>query len=122
MRTDFSRTHADNMQAVRKHKELLRVLCEANPRQRKALLAKASPAQINLFSELALNLLGSKVPISPCQYKKLKKFKKHLRILGCRKSSLRKRKKIVNQVGGALLPLLIKPVLALLGSVLGTAL
>ena len=111
------------MDNVKRHADLLRALCTLPLEQRKALLKRANKSQVNCLSELALNLLNRRIPVSSTQRARLTRFKKQLRILGCRNASLKKRKRVLSQSGGAaFLPLLLNIALPVISSLVGSAL
>jgi hypothetical protein len=106
------------MRRLRKHGAFLRALCNLNQAQRKVLLKHLTADQTNCLSELALNLLNFNLPVPTATRSKLRKHRAALRKLANKNSSVKRRKKIVQQTGG-FLPLLIKPALALLSGILG---
>jgi len=66
------------------------MLQEANRSKRQELLQHANADQINAVSELALNLLKNKIPVTPPILAKLRPYKKVLRDLGRRRHSVKK--------------------------------
>ena len=92
------------MQRLRRQLPFLRsVLQEANRFKRQDLLQHANADQINAVSELALNLLKNKIPITPPLVAKLRPYKKVLRDLGRRQHSVKKRRAwLVQQKGQGL--------------------
>ena len=57
--------------------------------------------------EIAVNILKGKVPLNPTQFQKLKKKRAGIRLFADKKVGLlKKKKKLLNQSGGFLLPLL----------------
>ena len=104
---------------IKRNAPLLRALCNAPPRKRKDILRHSSDDFIHTLCELSLNLLKGNVPLSTCQYKKLKRQKNIIRALACKKTSLkRKRGTLMKQSGGFILPLL-SAVVPLFGQLLG---
>ena len=80
------------MQRLRRQLPFLRsVLQEGNRFKRQELLQHANADQINAVSELALNLLKNKIPVTPPIMAKLRPYKKVLRDLGRRQHSVKKR-------------------------------
>ena len=76
------------------------VLQEANQHRRRDLLKHANKDQINAMSEMTLNLLKNNIPISPVTMARLRPYRQSLRKLGNRRSSLKKRRRILqNQKG-----------------------
>ena len=92
------------MQRLRRQWPFLRsVLQEANRFKRQDLLQHANADQINAVSELVLNLLKNKIPVTPPIMAKLRPYKKVLRDLGRRRHSVKKRRAwLVQQKGRGL--------------------
>ena len=94
---------------VAHHKFLHGILKQANRYKRQVMLENANKEQINAVSEMVLNLLSGKIPVSRPVYKSLKKKATKLRELGSRRTSLKKRKTILlnhlksKQKGGSIL-------------------
>ena len=85
------------MQRLRLQLPFLRsVLQEANRSKRQELLQHANADQVNAMSELVLNLLKNKIPVTPPILAKLRPYKKVLRDLGRRRHSVKKRKCVVS--------------------------
>lgn len=93
---------------------LLHALVYAPPKLRRALIQHAHKDLIRCICECALNLLHGNIPLKDCEKSKLCKHKKILRKLADRKQSLIRKKKILNQKGGAFLPLLLGPLISAL--------
>ena len=91
------------MQRLRRQLPFLRsVLQEANRFKRQDLL-HANADQINAVSELVVNLLKNKIPVTPPIMAKLRPYKKVLRDLGRRRHSVKKRRAwLVQQKGQGL--------------------
>jgi len=92
------------MQRLRRQLPFLRsVLQEANRFKRQDLLQHANADQINAVSELVLNLLKNKIPVTPSIVAKLRPYKKLLRDLGRRQHSVKKRRQwLISQKGRGL--------------------
>ena len=90
------------MQRLRRQLPFLRsMLQEANGSKRQELLQHAD--QINAVSELVLNFLKNKIPVTPPMLAKLVPYKKVLRDLGRRRHSVKKRRQwLVRQKGRGL--------------------
>jgi len=94
-------------------KALLKMLHKASPKLRKALLADLPPEIVQLLSECALNILKGTITLSKYHKDKLKKYRKSLHTLSKKKTSLAKKKKIIQKGGflpailGGVLPALI---------------
>jgi len=77
------------------------VLKEANRKKRRELLHHANSDQINSISEVALNLLKNRIPLTPQIMAKLRPHKKALRTLAQRRQSLKKRRELLMQQRGS---------------------
>lgn len=88
----------------------------ATKKERIKLLQQAKSCIYYSISEISKNTLNGNIPIDNNSKKKLVKYKGDLRILS-RKSrvSLKRRKEIVLQSGGAFLPALLWPAISYLG-------
>ena len=93
------------MKRIRSNYHALQVLKTADPELRKAILAKCKGELVKTLSECSLNLLRGNVKLTPCQKRKLRKYRAHLRKLADKRVSLTSKKAIV-QRGGFFLPLL----------------
>ena len=92
---------------VRRNLSLLKQLLHSSPSQRKIIIKSASKDLILTLCEIAVNILKGKVPLNPTQYQKLKKKRIGIRLFADKKVGLlKKKKKLLNQSGGFLLPLL----------------
>ena len=99
---------------VRSQLNTLKKLQKCSSKERKKLLIHGGkPLQLCL-RECAINVLKGNVHLSKPQFKRLKKFKKHLRDLS-HKSTSHKRRLQIEQRGG-FLPMLLAPIV---GSLLG---
>jgi len=79
------------------------MLQEGNRFKRQDLLQHANADQINAVSELVLNLLKNKIPVTPPIVAKLRPYKKVLRDLGRRQHSVKKRRQwLISQKGRGL--------------------
>lgn len=89
------------MKRLRRQRPFLEaILKEANRNKREEMLQHANADQINAVSEMVLNLLKNRVPISPPLTAKLRRYRDSLRELGKRGNSLkRRRKKLISQKG-----------------------
>ena len=92
------------MQRLRRQLPFLwSMLQEANRFKRQDLLQHANADQINAVSELVLNFLKNKIPVTPPIMAKLQPYKKVLRDLGRRRHSVKKRRQwLVEQKGRGL--------------------
>ena len=92
------------MQCLRRQLPFLRsMLQDANGPKLQDLLQHANADQINAVSELVLNFLKNKIPVTPPMLAKLQPDKKVLRDLGRRRHSVKKRRQwLVQQKGRGL--------------------
>lgn len=72
---------------------------------------------LDCFSECSKNIILGKVTLKPNQLRRLRRERKNLRALALKKTSLKKKRKILQKGGfiGALLP----PILSVLGNLFG---
>ena len=94
------------MKRIRSNYHALQVLKTAYPKLRKAILANSKSELVKTMSECSLNLLRGNIKLAPCQKKKLRKYRVHLRKLADKRVSISSKKKDIVQRGGFLLPLL----------------
>ena len=74
------------------------ILRESNRYKREELLLHANTDQINTVSEIVLNLLKNKIPLSPPIMARLKRYKN---MVGKRKHSVKRRRQhLISQKGG----------------------
>lgn len=91
---------------IKRNWPLLKALFEGNARQKRAILQTASGELINTICELALNVLKGNIPLTGSQLKKIRKQKVGIKLFANKKTSIKKKRKVLNQKGGFLLPLL----------------
>jgi len=87
--------------------------CKAG--QRKKLISKATPDQVKTIADCAHNILIKNIPLSNSQFNQLKRHKHVVRQIGTKGVSLKKKKKLMSQRGGAILSILA-PILASVAS------
>ena len=100
---------------IRKYGSFLDGLSRLPPKCRTKLINDSPKEVIDCVGECCLNLIN----VSNAQKKTLNAKKHHIRLLSSKRVPVGYKKKLLTQKGGALLGLLLKP---LLGSVLGTLL
>jgi hypothetical protein len=98
-------------------KSLHNISKNKNPIARNRLILDVEKCVIDAISEIAKNCLAGNINLKTCDFNKLSKYKKTLRQIS-KKSSVEKRKRILQQKGG-FLSLLIPPALSLIASVVG---
>lgn len=95
-----------------KDRALLEALIHATPKERKALLKACDASRIHSICECAYNLLRGNIPLSEKERKQLSKHKSILRRIVKRGECwAKKRKYLVQQGGGVIIPLLLSTAL-----------
>ena len=95
----------------------LKSLSDMKNRDRKKFIASCNKNFILCICECVKNALKGYLPLKKCQLKSLSRHKQSLRQLALKKTSLSRRKKILQR--GGLLGLLIGPLVSSLSSLLG---
>lgn len=99
-------------QAIKKNMNLLRALSLMTPKQRRSVLKAADKDLIQSVCECAYNLLLGNINITPQLKRKLSKYKAVLRRIVKKGEKFKSKKRyIIQQGGGVILPLLISAVL-----------
>lgn len=101
------------------NKNILKVLVNAKPALRKAILNVADKNLVHSICEICDNTLLGNIPLSGVQKSQIQKHKKVLRNLATRRQSWKKKKEILVQRGGAFLPILLSILSSVLPAVLG---
>lgn len=100
-----------------KNCELLRALLKLGNKERAALLKTVGDKEIHCVCECIYNTLKGKVPLTAPQKTQLSRHKSILRRIVKPKESISKKRKLLVQNGGALLPLILAPIITgLLGN------
>ena len=88
---------------------------------RKKMIQESPKEVIDCVGECGINLIKGNVRLTNAQKNQLRARKQHIRLLSSKQVPLdTTKKKIINQKGGALLGLLLKPLIApIIGSFLG---
>ena len=94
------------MSRLQSQLHFLNVLKDAKPQARRALLASADDELIKAIVGCALNTLNGNDKLTKEEKTKLKKYKSRLRALIDRKISFRRKRKLLVQKGGLIVPLL----------------
>ena len=102
---------------VRKQAPILKYLCKANPRQARAIINTADNELLNTLCECSLNVLQGRIPVTPHQKQKLRRFKNQLHTLASKNASLTRKKKLLQK--GGFLSALLSPIAGLLTNLLG---
>lgn len=105
---------------LQNHFDTIKVLSKPNPKQNKAIIHHADDELVKCICECIQNIANGVVKISPSTKSKLCKHKQKIRQIIDKRTGIKKKKKLLEQSGG-FLPLLLAPVVGLLGSVVGEA-
>ena len=105
------------MSNLKHHYNELRALCKCKGKKRRMLLQHASGNLIRTVAQVGKNLLKGNIKLSDHQKRRLRRHKKTLHALSMKRSSLKSKRRLLMQKGGAFLPLLLGPILsAVVGS------
>lgn len=106
---------------LKKHLDLLKVLYNATPKLRKAILIAVDADVIKCLADCSHNILAGSVKLSPKQTARLKRLKRQVRLLASRKVPIAKKRRVLVQTGG--LPLaLLAPVISIAASLISQVL
>ena len=98
---------------VKRALPLLKVLADAKPKLKKAIIQHAPTELVTAISEIVLNLIKGVIKLTASQKKRLSRYKKDL--LAKKKLSIGKKKKIlVQKDGSAAVSILVPLALSLL--------
>jgi hypothetical protein len=102
------------MRRIKSNFHELHVLRNEKTKLRKAILSNCNKELINTISECVLNVLIGNLKLTDCQRRRLQKFRGQLRSVAGRRVALATKKRLINQRGGFLVPLLsaIQPTVA----------
>jgi hypothetical protein len=103
------------MNRLRSQLHYLHVIKDAKPQATRALLSSASDELIKVIVECAINTLNGNHKLSTDEKTKLSKFKNKLRTLVNPTISFKRKRKLLVQKGGFIVPLLT----SILSSVIG---
>ena len=101
---------------VKRALPLLKVLVDATPKLKKAIIKHAPTDLVTAISEIVLNLIKGVIKLTVHQKKRLSWYKKELLALAKKKVSLGKKRKILVQKGGGVVSILVPLALSLLSS------
>jgi hypothetical protein len=94
------------MKRIKSNYHHLQVLKTAKPQLRKAIVKNCNSELVKSISECVLNVLNDNLKLTVCQKKRLQKYKVPLRALADKRVSISTKKRLINQRGGFLVPLL----------------
>ena len=101
---------------VKRALPLLKVLVDATPKLKKAIIKHAPTDLVKAISEIVLNLIKGVIKLTAHQKKRLSRYKKELLALAKKKVPLGKKRKILVQKGGGVVSILVPLALSLLSS------
>lgn len=96
-------------QRVRKHKAILQFLLYANTVQQKLIIKSLTSEQIDVISEIALNIYTGTYPLTKKYINKLRSYQSYIRSLGSRETSSKLKRGILLK-HLQLVSLLLKPI------------
>jgi len=102
---------------MKKYLPTLRRIHHMGDRARCSVIKNCDKHLINCFCECSKNILKGNIPLKEPQLRKLRREKKNLRALALKKTSLKKKRKILQK--GGFIGALLTPVLSILGNILG---
>lgn len=103
---------------IKEHHRVLQELHQASQGKRRSILKSADCGLVKCLCEIVHNTLRGAVPLKRSQKTKLSRHKKILRNIVRKGSTWKKKKKLFIQRGGAILPLILAPLLsAVLGNI-----
>ena len=103
---------------IKEHLPLLKFLAKGKPKIRKAIIDESGPEVIHALCECAQNTINGNVKLSPAHFKKLKRYKKQLRLLADKKVGVKRKKRELQKGGfvGALLGAVLPTLAGLVGN------
>ena len=106
---------------IKTYGTFLEGLTHLSNKRRKKMIQESPKEVIDCVGECGINLIKGNVRLTNAQKNQLRARKQHIRLLSSKQVPLdTTKKKIINQKGGALLGLLLKPLIApIIGSFLG---
>lgn len=101
---------------MRRYLPVLRRIHRLGDKAKRNLIKTCDRQLIDCFCECSKNILKGNVPLKEPQLRKLRREKKNLRTLALKKTSLKKKRKILQK--GGFLGALLTPALAILGNII----
>jgi len=101
---------------VRQYMPILKKISRMGDVARRRYLKNCDKALMDCFSECAKNVLKGNVPLSKRQFSRLEREKTNVRALASKRTSLRKKRRVVQR--GGFIGALLMPAVAALGSLL----
>ena len=100
------------MNKVTNHIDYLKVLQKCNHSMRCAIIKSAKKDLIHTICECVLNCLNGNITLNESDKAYLKRYKRRLRQLLRKQSSLKQKKHIICQSGGSFLPIILSSILS----------
>ena len=94
------------MKRIKSNYHHLQVLKTAKPQLRRAIIKNCNSDLVKTISECVLNVLRNNLQLTVCHKKRLQTFKGPLRALANKRVPLATKKRLINQRGGFIVPLL----------------
>ena len=101
---------------TRRYLPLLKQINRLGDRAKRQFVKKCDREFLDCVSECAKNVIKGNVPLKPTQLRRLRGERKNVRALASKRTSLRKKTRILQK--GGFLAALLPPVLGVLGSLL----
>ena len=101
---------------VKRALPLLKVLADAKPKLKKAIIKHAPTDLVTAISEIVLNLIKGVIKLTADQKRRLSRYMKDLFALAKKKVSQAKKRKILVQKGGGIVSVLVPLALSVLAS------
>ena len=103
---------------LKKHFHVLKVLQKARPKKRKEILESANKDLVYCLCECIVNVLNGNVPTTAAQKQKIRRHGNTLKEIKHKQTSLKQKKKLFIQRGG-FLPMLLAPIIGIVGGLIG---
>lgn len=101
---------------MKRYLPTLRRIQRLGERSKREFVRACDKQLLDCFSECCKNILKGNVPLKEVQLRKLRREKKNLRALALKRTSLKKKRKILQK--GGLIGAVLTPALALIGSLI----
>jgi len=101
---------------TRRYLPLLKKINKLEDRARRQFVKNCDKEFVACVSECAKNIIKGNVPLTPGQLSRLRREKNNIRTLALKKTSVKKKKRILQK--GGLLGAILPPIISVLGSLL----